>query len=155
MGSGPIKAYDLNPVAVRVGTDAEGQPVTATMQVSVPLGEGKREEEEGGCILSFGEHHSLCWSGISVCWTRRRVYSVLATLTHSPLFLLLLSHHSPFLYSTAGRSNAPLVLISAGFLLEGGLYRSYATELATWGYAALVYDLSLFRDDKQTVAALR
>ena len=32
------RSYDLNPINLRVGTNAEGEPVTAQLQVSVPLG---------------------------------------------------------------------------------------------------------------------
>ena len=45
--------------------------------------------------------------------------------------------------------------MSAGFLLDGTLYRSYCQELATWGYAALLYDCSELLDDRQAVVAIR
>ena len=56
----------------------------------------------------------------------------------------------------AGRvHSSPLVIVSAGFLLDGTLYRSYCQELATWGYAALLYDCSELLDDRQAVVAIR
>jgi predicted alpha/beta hydrolase len=36
----------------------------------------------------------------------------------------------------------PLVVLSAGFLLNGSLYRSYAAHLASYGYAVALYDLN-------------
>ncbi len=47
------------------------------------------------------------------------------------------------------------MIISAGFLLDGSQYRSYCQELATWGYVALLYDVSELLDDQQSVAAIR
>lgn len=91
MRPGPAKSIDLNPINVRVGTNEEGQPVKAQLQVSVPQ----------------------------------------------------------------GASNCPLVIVSAGFLLDGSLYRSYVQELASWGYVAVLYDITEMRDDRQMVAAIR
>lgn len=45
---GPYKALDLNPITVRVGTNDEGLPVTAQLQVSVPTGACMRGENGQG-----------------------------------------------------------------------------------------------------------
>lgn len=55
----------------------------------------------------------------------------------------------------AGGTRCPLVIFSAGFLLDASLYRTYARQLASWGYVAVLYDLSELRDDRQTVVAIR
>ncbi|GAX85766.1 hypothetical protein CEUSTIGMA_g13181.t1 [Chlamydomonas eustigma] len=88
---GPFRGQDLNPINLRVGTNPEGAPLTAQLQVSVPL----------------------------------------------------------------GPSNCPLVIVSAGFLLDGTSYRSYCQDLASWGYVAVLYDVSELLDDRQMVAAIR
>ena len=55
----------------------------------------------------------------------------------------------------ADGTRCPLVIFSAGFLLDASLYRTYARQLASWGYVAVLYDLSELRDDRQTVVAIR
>jgi len=50
---------------------------------------------------------------------------------------------------------APLIILSAGFLLSASMYRSYASDLAAWGYAVLLYDMSEVTDDVQAVTALK
>ncbi|KAL6759054.1 Alpha/Beta hydrolase protein [Haematococcus lacustris] len=60
----------------------------------------------------------------------------------------------PLTASGAPAPCSPLVVLSPGFLLNASLYRSYAQDLASWGYAVALYDLNELMDDTQTVAAL-
>ncbi len=55
----------------------------------------------------------------------------------------------------AGKRGAPLAVISAGFLLNSALYRSYAARLASHGWAIALWDLSELQDDTITVAYMR
>lgn len=55
----------------------------------------------------------------------------------------------------AGVRVAPLALVSAGFLLNSALYRSYAAALASHGWGVALWDLSELCDDTITVAYMR
>jgi len=90
MSPGPCKAFDLNPINIRVGSNMDGEAITAQLQVTLPL----------------------------------------------------------------SAQRCPLVVLSAGFLLDGSSYRSYAQDLASWGYVAVLYDISEIMDDAQTVSAI-
>lgn len=54
----------------------------------------------------------------------------------------------------AGGPGAPLLVLSAGFLLASGLYRSYAEDLASWGLAVALYDIPELLDDAAMVTNL-
>ncbi|EFJ49604.1 hypothetical protein VOLCADRAFT_117050, partial [Volvox carteri f. nagariensis] len=56
--------------------------------------------------------------------------------------------------SQTGAQQWPLLVLSAGFLLHSGMYGSYATDLASWGLAVVLYDLPELVDDVMMVSAL-
>ncbi|MEW5313736.1 MAG: hypothetical protein WDW38_005277 [Sanguina aurantia] len=53
-----------------------------------------------------------------------------------------------------GQLGCPLIVFSAGFLLDASLYRSYAQDFAAAGYAVALYDLSEVVDDITHVSYL-
>ena len=57
LGDPVRRSHDLNPINLRVGTNAEGEPVTAQLQVSVPLGRWT------GCPFGYVDWVHLCWPG--------------------------------------------------------------------------------------------
>eukprot|EP00775_Hariotina_reticulata_P004918 gene4918-5161_t len=53
------------------------------------------------------------------------------------------------------KSPCPVVVCSAGFLLNSSMYRSYAAKLASWGYTVVLWDLSEVLDDTLTCAFMK
>lgn len=53
------------------------------------------------------------------------------------------------------RSPCPVVVFSAGFLINSSMYRSYAAKLASWGYTVVLWDLSEVLDDTLTCAFMK
>jgi len=53
------------------------------------------------------------------------------------------------------RSPCPVVVFTAGFLLNSSMYRTYASMLASWGYTVVLWDLSEVLDDTLTCAYMK
>jgi len=122
--------HELNPINIRVGTGIDGQPLTAQLQATVPLGK----------IVFRSSARSV--SNALYCW-------------YIPTAIAKEFCKGSGSWPLGREACCPLVILSAGFLLDGSQYRSYCQDLATWGYVSVIYDCSELLDDRQTVIALR